>query len=257
MIHPPHNGARWPTIDRGSWNVPEFREILRGRSTGPREPPPPAGERGRRVRVAAPPSSRPRGCCSGSSRSASSSEACSPSPDHDWCRAAPPPAAHLVLPGFTASDRSTRPLRRVLRSKGYSVHGWGLGANVGPHPHVVDGLQRRLVELSERYDSPVALVGWSLGGIYARGAGPRAPRSGAARRHPRQPVPLPHRRPRSHVRAVLGRRAARRRSTATTARSTSGHRCPSRRPRSTRAPTGSCAGRRAWSPSARNGRTSR
>ncbi len=29
MIHPPHNGARWPTIDRGSWDVPEFIEILR------------------------------------------------------------------------------------------------------------------------------------------------------------------------------------------------------------------------------------
>jgi uncharacterized protein len=29
MIHPPHNGTRWPTIDRGSWEVPEFVEILR------------------------------------------------------------------------------------------------------------------------------------------------------------------------------------------------------------------------------------
>ncbi len=29
MIHPPHNGARWPTVERGSWNVPEFMEILR------------------------------------------------------------------------------------------------------------------------------------------------------------------------------------------------------------------------------------
>ena len=29
MIDPPHNGARWPTIERGSWDVPEFVEILR------------------------------------------------------------------------------------------------------------------------------------------------------------------------------------------------------------------------------------
>ena len=76
--------------------------------------------------------------------------------------------AVLVLPGFTASDRSTRPLRRLLRSKGYAVHGWGLGANVGPHPRVIDGLERRLTELYERYDAPVSVVGWSLGGIYAR-----------------------------------------------------------------------------------------
>ena len=29
MVHPPHNGTRWPTVDRGSWEVPEFVEILR------------------------------------------------------------------------------------------------------------------------------------------------------------------------------------------------------------------------------------
>ncbi len=74
----------------------------------------------------------------------------------------------LVLPGFTASDESTRPLRRLLRSKGYSVHGWGLGANVGPHPHVLEGMHRRLTELADRYGTKVSLVGWSLGGIYAR-----------------------------------------------------------------------------------------
>jgi type 1 glutamine amidotransferase len=29
MVDPPHNGARWPRIDRGSWEVPEFIEIIR------------------------------------------------------------------------------------------------------------------------------------------------------------------------------------------------------------------------------------
>jgi type 1 glutamine amidotransferase len=29
MIDPPFNGARWPNVDRGSWEVPEFIEILR------------------------------------------------------------------------------------------------------------------------------------------------------------------------------------------------------------------------------------
>lgn len=81
----------------------------------------------------------------------------------------------LVLPGFTASDQSTRPLRNVLRRRGYAVHGWGLGANVGPHPHVIDGLERRLAELSERYDARVSVIGWSLGGIYARELARSAP----------------------------------------------------------------------------------
>jgi pimeloyl-ACP methyl ester carboxylesterase len=77
----------------------------------------------------------------------------------------------LVLPGFTGSDRSTRALRALLRRKGYRVHGWGLGANVGPHAHIVEGMQRRLVDVAERYAAPVTVVGWSLGGIYARELG--------------------------------------------------------------------------------------
>jgi pimeloyl-ACP methyl ester carboxylesterase len=74
----------------------------------------------------------------------------------------------LILPGFTASDRSTELQRRLLRRRGYAVHGWGLGTNVGPHPHVLVGLRRRLAELCDRYGRPISVVGWSLGGIYAR-----------------------------------------------------------------------------------------
>jgi pimeloyl-ACP methyl ester carboxylesterase len=74
----------------------------------------------------------------------------------------------LVLPGFTASDSSTVPLRWALRSQGYWVHGWNLGRNLGPTRRVVDGLIDRLEELHGRHGRPVSIVGWSLGGIYAR-----------------------------------------------------------------------------------------
>lgn len=74
----------------------------------------------------------------------------------------------LVLPGFTGSDRSTRPLRQVLKARGFHVHGWGLGQNFGPHPRVVDGLRQRLAALHDRHGRPISVVGWSLGGIYAR-----------------------------------------------------------------------------------------
>jgi hypothetical protein len=74
----------------------------------------------------------------------------------------------LVLPGFTASDRSTVPLRWTLRSQGYWVHGWGLGRNLGPTPRIVDGLGARLEAVHTRHDAKVSLIGWSLGGIYAR-----------------------------------------------------------------------------------------
>ena len=74
----------------------------------------------------------------------------------------------LVLPGFTASDRSTQPLRTALRSKGYWVHGWDLGPNIGPHEYIIEGVARRLETIEQRHGAPVSLIGWSLGGVYAR-----------------------------------------------------------------------------------------
>jgi len=74
----------------------------------------------------------------------------------------------LVLPGFMASDFSTGALRRFLRDRGYAAHGWKLGRNLGPTPPIVEGLGRRFVELRERYGRRISLIGWSLGGVYAR-----------------------------------------------------------------------------------------
>jgi pimeloyl-ACP methyl ester carboxylesterase len=74
----------------------------------------------------------------------------------------------LVLPGFLASDRSTVPLRRFLGRLGYRVGGWDLGRNLGPRAGVLTGLARSLDQLVERHGQPVSLVGWSLGGVYAR-----------------------------------------------------------------------------------------
>ncbi len=82
----------------------------------------------------------------------------------------PPGDGHpvLVLPGFMASDASTVPLRRLLASLGYEVHGWGFGINVGPTEKVVDEMPRLLRRISEEAAAKVSLVGWSLGGVYAR-----------------------------------------------------------------------------------------
>lgn len=74
----------------------------------------------------------------------------------------------LVLPGLLADDISTRPLRACLRRLGYRVHGWRLGRNVGPTAECVGGMRDCLRGLRERYDRPVSLIGWSLGGIFAR-----------------------------------------------------------------------------------------
>jgi pimeloyl-ACP methyl ester carboxylesterase len=74
----------------------------------------------------------------------------------------------LVLPGFLGDEQSTMPLRWVLRAQGYWVHDWGLGQNMGPTESTVAGIHDRLREVHERHGRKVSLVGWSLGGMYAR-----------------------------------------------------------------------------------------
>lgn len=83
----------------------------------------------------------------------------------------------LVLPGLIASDVSTRPLRAFLRGRGYAAHGWGLGRNLGPREGVEDGMLQRLLELHQRYDRKVSVIGWSLGGVFARELAKQAPQA--------------------------------------------------------------------------------
>lgn len=75
----------------------------------------------------------------------------------------------LVLPGLLAGDGSTWILRRILRRLGYAAYGWGLGRNIGPTAKAVSGMRDLLDKLHSRYHTPVSLIGWSLGGIFARG----------------------------------------------------------------------------------------
>ena len=74
----------------------------------------------------------------------------------------------LVLPGLLASDTSTLPLRVYLGWLGYDVRGWDLGCNRGPTEEVLAGMPRALLAHARRTGGSVSLVGWSLGGVYAR-----------------------------------------------------------------------------------------
>jgi pimeloyl-ACP methyl ester carboxylesterase len=74
----------------------------------------------------------------------------------------------LVMPGLTASDRSTQVLRGFLRRLGYDAHGWGLGRNAGPTAQMLDGVGRRFADLHGRHGQRISVIGWSMGGIFAR-----------------------------------------------------------------------------------------
>lgn len=74
----------------------------------------------------------------------------------------------MVVPGFGAGDLPTRPLRRALHKLGYAAYGWEQGTNLGMRPAVKNALTQRLQKLSAEHQSPVSLIGWSLGGVFVR-----------------------------------------------------------------------------------------
>lgn len=83
----------------------------------------------------------------------------------------------MVLPGFMASGRSTKILRRYLDRLGYDTYCWNLGRNLGPRAigHEGELLIEKLHEIHEKTGEKVSLVGWSLGGSMSRQLGERAP----------------------------------------------------------------------------------
>jgi pimeloyl-ACP methyl ester carboxylesterase len=74
----------------------------------------------------------------------------------------------MVLPGGLGDDGSTFFLRWGIRNLGYSVHGWGVGRNLGLTEQMLAALHARVEELYALHNAKISLVGWSLGGIYAR-----------------------------------------------------------------------------------------
>jgi len=94
-----------------------------------------------------------------------------------WLAMAPRGDGHavLVLPGLIASDGSTRVLRDFLTGRGYRAKGWGLGRNFGPRPGVERAMLDTLDRIGDESGGKVSLVGWSLGGLYARALAARRP----------------------------------------------------------------------------------
>jgi hypothetical protein len=74
----------------------------------------------------------------------------------------------IVYPGLGADNLSTLALRRFLKRRGYAVSGWTVGRNYGPRRGVEHSLREQLHEVHRTHGRKVSLIGWSLGGIYAR-----------------------------------------------------------------------------------------
>ena len=81
----------------------------------------------------------------------------------------------LVLPGLLAGDGTTSALRGFLGSRGYRASGWGQGQNLGPREGVMQTLQETLATMYADEQRKVSIIGWSLGGVYAREIARAAP----------------------------------------------------------------------------------
>ena len=79
--------------------------------------------------------------------------------------------AVVIFPGLATNEQMTRPLQSLCERLGYQCFDWGLGLNVGPRGDVdewMNELANRIGRLAQEQTRPLSLVGWSLGGIYAR-----------------------------------------------------------------------------------------
>lgn len=87
-----------------------------------------------------------------------------------WLRRLPRGDGHpvIVFPGLGANDLTTKPLRNFLDALGYETHPWGQGFNFGPRHGVLEQCSADVKRLFKQHAKPVSLIGWSLGGIYAR-----------------------------------------------------------------------------------------
>ncbi|WMT78999.1 alpha/beta hydrolase [Bradyrhizobium sp. Ash2021] len=74
----------------------------------------------------------------------------------------------LTLPGFLASDLSMAPMRRYLKELGYDAYAWNMGRNLGGISGLRGALRDLLKRIHEITGRKVSIVGWSLGGVYAR-----------------------------------------------------------------------------------------
>jgi pimeloyl-ACP methyl ester carboxylesterase len=80
----------------------------------------------------------------------------------------------VIFPGLGAGGNSVAPLCAHCRSLGYDAFDWGQGFNTGPQGDLdawLHTLKLKVVNLLAGHSAPATLIGWSLGGLYAREIG--------------------------------------------------------------------------------------
>jgi pimeloyl-ACP methyl ester carboxylesterase len=66
-------------------------------------------------------------------------------------------------------------LKAFLRNRGYDVHTWGFGRNVGFRSRHAQALEQKIRHMHYQGGRRVSLVGWSLGGVFSLYGAHQAP----------------------------------------------------------------------------------
>ena len=74
----------------------------------------------------------------------------------------------LIVPGFVQNETAVAPLRRALRRIGYEANSWDQGRNLGFTKAALASLRAQAEALVGTTHEKVSIIGWSLGGIFAR-----------------------------------------------------------------------------------------
>lgn len=87
------------------------------------------------------------------------------------------PKLVMLLPGFATHPVRMRYMARQLEKAGHTVKQWGMGFNLGASEQAFERISGRIEAIHKRYGCKMVLVGWSLGGIFAREMAKRHPQA--------------------------------------------------------------------------------
>jgi pimeloyl-ACP methyl ester carboxylesterase len=82
----------------------------------------------------------------------------------------------LVIPGLLSTDSLTVILRKYLQKVGYTVFGWEMGLNLG-RLESIHALTDKVEKMATIHQQKIIVIGWSMGGIFAREVAKATPNS--------------------------------------------------------------------------------